>query len=81
MSLKVGIQMDHVSSIHIAGDSTFALGLEAQARGHTLFHWEPNRLQLRDGVDEKSHGMGSIVVDQNAAWLRSFPRCPVVKKV
>lgn len=49
MSLKVGIQMDHVSSIHIEGDSTFALGLEAQARGHTLFHWEPNRLQLRDG--------------------------------
>ena len=50
MGLKVGIQMDHVSSIHIAGDSTFALGLEAQARGHTLYHWEPNRLQLRDGV-------------------------------
>ena len=49
MSLKVGIQMDHVSSIHIEGDSTFALGLEAQARGHKLFHWEPNRLQLRDG--------------------------------
>lgn len=49
MTLKVGIQMDHVSSIHIKGDSTFALGLEAQHRGHTLFHWEPNRLQLRDG--------------------------------
>jgi len=49
MSLKVGIQMDHVSSIHIDGDSTFALGLEAQNRGHTLFHWEPNRLQLRNG--------------------------------
>jgi len=50
MALKVGIQMDHVSTIHIAGDSTFALGLEAQKRGHTLFHWEPNRLQLRDGA-------------------------------
>jgi len=49
MGLKVGIQMDHVSSIHIDGDSTFALGLEAQNRGHTLFHWEPNRLQLRNG--------------------------------
>lgn len=47
MSLKVGFQMDHVSTIHIAGDSTFALGLEAQARGHKLYHWEPNRLQLR----------------------------------
>ncbi len=49
MSLKVGIQMDHVSTIQIAGDSTFALGLEAQSRGHTLFHFEPNRVQLRDG--------------------------------
>lgn len=49
MGLKVGIQMDHVSSIHIEGDSTFALGLEAQNRGHALYHWEPNRLRLRDG--------------------------------
>ena len=47
MALKVGIQMDHVAGLHIAGDSTFALGLEAQSRGHTLFHYEPNRLQLR----------------------------------
>ena len=47
MSLNVAIQMDHVSTLHIGGDSTFALGLEAQARGHKLFHYEPNRLQLR----------------------------------
>ncbi len=50
MGLKVGFQMDHVSTIQIEGDSTFALGLEAQNRGHTLFHWEPNALQLRNGV-------------------------------
>jgi glutathione synthase len=49
MGLKTGIQMDHVSGIHIKGDSTFALGLEAQKRGHTLYHFEPNRLQLRSG--------------------------------
>ena len=49
MGLKVGIQMDHVSTIQIDGDSTFALGLEAQNRGHSLYHWEPDRLQLRDG--------------------------------
>jgi len=49
MGLKVGIQMDHVSTIQIAGDSTFALGMEAQNRGHALYHWEPDRLQLRDG--------------------------------
>ncbi|MCU0791237.1 MAG: glutathione synthase [Nitratireductor sp.] len=47
MGLKVGIQMDHISSINISGDSTFALALEAQARGHVLFHYTPERLQLR----------------------------------
>ncbi|WP_099865853.1 glutathione synthase [Pararhizobium haloflavum] len=48
-SLKVAVQMDHVSSIHIEGDSTFAMCLEAQRRGHTLFHYTPDRLTLRDG--------------------------------
>ncbi len=47
MGLKVGIQMDHIASINIRGDSTFALALEAQARGHSLFHYTPDRLQLR----------------------------------
>ena len=35
MALTVAIQMDHVSSIDITGDSTFVLALEAQRRGHT----------------------------------------------
>jgi glutathione synthase len=48
MSLKVAVQMDHVSTIAIKGDSTFALCLEAQARGHELFHYTPDRLSLRD---------------------------------
>lgn len=47
MALKIGVQMDHVSNIQIAGDSTFALCLEASARGHALFHWTPDRLQMR----------------------------------
>jgi glutathione synthase len=47
MSLKIGFQMDHVASINIRGDSTFALALEAQARGHVLFHYTPDRLQMR----------------------------------
>ena len=50
MSLKVAVQMDHVSSITIKGDSTFALCLEAQRRGHHLFHYTPDRLSMRDGV-------------------------------
>ncbi len=50
MVLKIGIQMDHVSSINIEGDSTFALSMEAQSRGYELFHYTPERLQLRGGV-------------------------------
>jgi glutathione synthase len=50
MALKVAVQMDHVSSITIKGDSTFALCLEAERRGHELFHYTPDRLTFRDGV-------------------------------
>ncbi len=50
MALKIGIQMDHVSTINIEGDSTFALSMEAQLRGYELFHHTPGRLQLRGGV-------------------------------
>ena len=46
---NVAVQMDHVSTINIAGDSTFAMSLEAQARGYRLFHYMPNQLSLRDG--------------------------------
>lgn len=50
MPLTVAVQMDHIASIRIAGDSTFALLLEAQKRGHTLFHYTPDRLALRSGT-------------------------------
>jgi glutathione synthase len=46
MPLSVAVQMDPISRIRIAGDSTFALLLEAQARGHRLFHYTPDRLRL-----------------------------------
>ncbi len=49
MSLKVAVQMDHISTVSIAGDTSFALSLEAQRRGHQLFHYTPDRLSLRDG--------------------------------
>ena len=49
MSLTVAIQMDHVSSIDIKGDSTFVLALEAQKRGHTLYHYLPGKLSLNRG--------------------------------
>ncbi len=49
MTLNVAVQMDHISKITIAGDTTFALMLEAERRGHTLVHYTPDRLALRDG--------------------------------
>ncbi|KAA2235029.1 glutathione synthase [Salinarimonas soli] len=49
MPLTVAVQMDPIQRIKIAGDSTFALLLEAQARGHRLLHYTPDRLSMRDG--------------------------------
>ena len=49
MSLAVGIQMDPIEGVNIDADSTFALALEAQARGHGLFHYLPQHLVLREG--------------------------------
>jgi glutathione synthase len=49
MGLSVAVQMDPIERINIRGDSTFALLLEAQARGHALAYYTPDRLALRDG--------------------------------
>jgi len=49
MTLTVAIQMDPIDRIDISGDSTFALALEAQARGHSLLYYLPRSLSLRDG--------------------------------
>ncbi len=48
MGLVVAFQMDHVSTVDIEADSTFALALEGQARGHTLYHYTPADLFFRD---------------------------------
>jgi glutathione synthase len=56
VSLTVAVQMDPVQSINIAGDSTFALMLSAQARGHSLFHYTAEDLNYADGrVWAKAH--------------------------
>jgi glutathione synthase len=49
MSLKIAVQMDPIQRINIKGDSTFALLLEAQKRGHQLSYYTPDRLALLDG--------------------------------
>lgn len=50
MPLRVAVQMDHISTVSIAGDTSFALCLEAQNRGHSLYHYTPDRLSMRDGL-------------------------------
>ena len=49
MSLKVALQMDPMETLGIAGDSTFAIMLAAQARGHSLYHYRPDDLTWRGG--------------------------------
>ena len=49
MSMHVAVQMDPIETIKIAGDSTFALLLEAQRRGHRLSYYTPDRLSLDSG--------------------------------
>jgi glutathione synthase len=49
MPLTVAVQMDPLDAINIAGDSSFALMLSAQARGHRLFHYAPEDLNYSDG--------------------------------
>jgi len=50
MSLSGAIQMDPVEGINIDADSTFALALEGQARGHTLWHYLPQDLSFVHGI-------------------------------
>ena len=49
MPLKVAVQMDPMNSINIDADSTFALMLEAGARGHAMWHYEVRHMSLREG--------------------------------
>lgn len=49
MPLKIAVQMDPIDAIDIAGDSTFAMLLEAQKRGHEIFYYTPQALTLADG--------------------------------
>jgi glutathione synthase len=49
MPLKVALQMDPIGSVNINADSTFRIALEAQARGHQLFYYTPDRLAFVEG--------------------------------
>lgn len=50
MALNVAVQMDPIERIAIRGDTTFALMLEGQARGHRLSYYKPDTMAMRDGA-------------------------------
>ncbi len=64
--LRVACQMDPIDRIDIRGDSTFALLLEAQARGHELFYYLPQALTL-DGATLTAEGESLRVTDRIGA--------------
>ncbi len=49
MSLWVALQMDPIENVSVSADSTFRIGLEAEARGHRLFQYTPDRLIYDEG--------------------------------
>src|SRR5271167_1270472 len=55
-SLKVAVQMDPMASINIDADSTFALMLAGQSRGHALWHYEVRHMALKEGVSRPEGG-------------------------
>lgn len=60
--LAVAVQMDPIEKIDITGDSTFALLLEAQRRGHALFYYTPFQLSL-DGSTLRARGHDVTIRD------------------
>ena len=61
MALRVAFQMDPIESVNIDGDSSFRIALEAQARGHEVFVYTPDKLAYR---------AGRVVAQAQAATLR-----------
>ena len=82
MPLSVAVQMDPIESINPTGDSTFALMLEAQARGHVVHYYTPDTLALRDNrlladvfpveVADKPKGQHFTLGEQREADLGTY---------
>ena len=73
MTLNVAVQMDPISKIDISGDSTFAMMLEAQARGHKLFHYHVKSLALHSGI-LSAHGEPVVVRDEKGNHFTASPQ-------
>ncbi len=68
MQLNVAVQMDPIARINFKGDSTFALLLEAQKRGHALSYYTPDKLSLR-GEDLVAPVQALSVRDQEGDYF------------
>ncbi|AXK71082.1 glutathione synthase [Lysobacter sp. TY2-98] len=68
MPLDIVVVMDPIGSIKIAKDSTFAMLLEAQRRGHRLLYVMPGGLSVHDG---RAMARVSVlhVVDDPRGWF------------
>jgi len=84
MSLSIGVQMDPISKIDITGDTTFALALEAQNRGHSLFVYEVDNMSS-DARNLWAHGTNVILrddignhVDIGKIEKRNLSSCDVI---
>ena len=65
--MKLGVLMDPIENIHVHKDSTFAMLLEAQARGYEVFYMLPQDIWLQDGITwGRMHSIS--VVDDDADW-------------
>src|SRR5580693_5658731 len=74
MKLNVAVQMDPIARINIRGDSTFALLLEAQKRGHGLSYYTPDKLSLKGEEVVAPVQMLSVLDDASDKFTLGDPR-------
>jgi len=56
--MKIAFQMDPIGAVDINADTTFRLAEEAQARGHELFYYSPDKLAFQEGrITARGHDM------------------------
>ena len=76
MPLDVVVVMDPIGSIKIAKDTTFAMLLEAQRRGHRLHYVRPGGLSLRDGKAVAQAAALAVKDDKNG-WFTLGETAPL----
>ncbi len=74
MALAVAFQMDPIERIDIKGDSTFALLLECQSRGHQMFYYTPDNLSLTEGTLIARGHTARVEDKENDHYQLSEPR-------